>query len=87
MLKCRVAIERRFEKNNWGSTELRKLEVTLEGALNDDQGKDRASELFGDIEDNPPSDRLRKACQENMHRAGGKLLDRSKYMPNSPLTD
>ena len=22
-----------------------------------------------------------------MHRAGGKLLDRSKYMPNSTLTD
>ena len=59
----------------------------LEGSLSDEIGKDRASELFGDLEDNPPSDRIRKASQENMHRAGGKLLDRSKYMPNPPLTE
>ena len=54
--------------------------------LTDKDISDRVSKLFGHLEENPPSDRMKKACAENMHRAGGKLLDRSKYMPNLSLT-
>lgn len=66
---------------------MRKLEVMLEGATTDDTTLDKVGDLFSELEENPPSNRLKSACAENMHRAGGKLLDRSKYMPNPPLTD
>ena len=49
--------------------------------------QERLSDLFTDLEENPPSERLKSAKVENMHRAAGKLLDRSKYEPNPPLTD
>ena len=58
----------------------------FEGAINDDSALERVSNLFGHLEENPPTDRIKKACQENQHRAGGKLLDRSKYMPNPSIT-
>ena len=86
LAKCSNLIKERFDAKSWGGPELRKLEVMLEGALTDDVEIDNVSNLFGHLEDNPPSDRIKKACNENMHRAGGKLLDRSKYTPNSPLT-
>ena len=59
----------------------------FEGSIKDEKIKDRVSELFESIENNPPSDRIRKACDENQHRAGGKLLDRSQYMANPPITE
>ena len=58
------------------------MNVMLEGAFDDDTMLDRVDDLFGHLEKNPPSDRLKMACAENMTRSGGKLLDRSKYTPN-----
>ena len=87
IVKCSKLIANRFEAKNWGPSELRKLEVTLEGSFNDDTSIDRVGDIFGHLEENPPTDRIKNACAENQHRAGGKLLDRSKYMPNPPLTD
>ena len=59
----------------------------LEGAISDEKFIEHVENLFSHLEENPPSDRIKKACAENQHRAGGKLLDRSKYMPNPPLTN
>ena len=58
----------------------------LEGASKDEQSKDRVCDLFASLEENPPTDRIKTACNENMHRAGGKLLDRSRYTPNPTPT-
>ena len=59
----------------------------LEGACSDESAKDLVSKLFEHLEENPPSERIKAACAENLTRGGGKLLDRSKYTPNPPLTD
>ena len=80
--KCTSLIGNRFDEKKWGASELRKIEVLLEGAITDKDIKKRVGNVFGDIEENPPSDLIKKACTENMHRAGGKLLDRSMYTPN-----
>ena len=85
--KCSELVKKRFDLKDWGAPELRKTEVMLDGSIKDEAIKERVSELFGHFEDNPPSDRIKKACAENLHRAGGKLLDRSKYSPNPPLTE
>ena len=71
-----------FNEKSYGSAELRRVEILLEGIVTDEVGLDRIDELFQHLETNPPSDRLKKACAENMTRSGGKLLDRSKYTPN-----
>ena len=51
----------RFEEKNWGAAELRKIEVMLEGAITDKTVIERVGNIFGDLEDNPPSDRIKKA--------------------------
>ena len=86
MQKCIKQIEVRFDEKKWGSKELRKIVVTLEGSVKDETIKERISELFSKLEENPPTDRLKDACAENQRRAGGKLLDRARYTPNPPLT-
>ena len=84
--KCRSLIQIRFEDKQWGAHELRKIEVMLEGATKDEFTKERIGDLFSSLEENPTSDRIKKACDENQHRAGGKIIDRSRYMPNPALT-
>ena len=58
----------------------------LDGEIMDELVKDRVSELFASLEDDPPSERLKKACAENMTRSGGKIIDRSRYITNPALT-
>ena len=60
--------------------------MTLEGGTTDELLKDRIGQIFESLESEPPSDRLKIACNENQHRAGGKIIDRSRYTPNPPLT-
>ena len=86
LAKCRSFIEARFENKKWGGPELRKTEMMLEGEIKDELLKDRVNELFSSLESHPPSARIKHACAENMTRSGGKLLDRSKYTTNPPLT-
>ena len=54
-------IEKRFEEKNWGGQELRKIEVLLEGDINEDAIKERVSKLFCHLEEHPPSDRIKRA--------------------------
>ena len=57
--KCSKILSEVFEQKSWGSSELRKVEVLLEGAMTDDITKDLVSDLFEHLESNPPSDRLK----------------------------
>ena len=54
-------IKIRFEEKNWGGQELRKIEVLLEGDINEDAIKERVSKLFCHLEEHPPSDRIKRA--------------------------